>query len=83
MAIFAVLCHNIECGPVKRASAYIAHAGAKESATKFVTGLASEGHRKNLIGRDVVVRDSALNPQGQDVRFARAGGRSHEMAARR
>ena len=66
---------------MKRARAHVAHAFFEKTAAKFVAGLAGEGHGKNLIRRDVVVRDSTLDTQGQYVGLSRTGRRSYEMAA--
>jgi hypothetical protein len=72
--VLAVTRNDCKRGAVKGSCSNVANAGFKESPTKFISGLAREGHRENLIGRYLALEDSSLNSQGQDVSFSRSGG---------
>ena len=61
MVVFVVLRDERERGSVERARAHVGDARAKESATKFVAGLAGKGHGEDVIARHLTLQHAALN----------------------
>src|SRR5471030_2154193 len=83
MLVLAVLGNNPERRAVKGAGSHVTDTGAKESFSKFVTGFAREGHGQYLVGADLLVRDAALNAQGQDVSLTGTGRGANEQTPTR
>src|ERR1019366_5582211 len=80
--ILAVLVDERQRRAVERTGADVPDTRAEQPLAQFVARLAREGHREDLVGRDLLLTDAALDPQRQDVGLARSGGRAYEQSTR-